>query len=85
MQIIPNHINKIHDDHALDLPISIRTALEVHKTNLIALYSSMSEANQDTDLLEKQAMYIMTLYQEELIKALKASLSKNRSKPGDKV
>lgn len=74
MGLIPNRINKIHEDHALDLPDPVRSALEGHKENLIALYGSISSANQDAAFLEKQAMHILTMYQEELIKALKASL-----------
>lgn len=73
MTLIPNHINKVHTDHALDLPDPVRTALEKHKENLITLYGSISMANNDENFLEKQAMHILTIYQEELIKALKSS------------
>lgn len=74
MGLIPNRINRIHAEHAVVLPDPVRSALDDHKENLIALYGSMRVANQDTDLLEKQAMQILTMYQEELIKALKSSI-----------
>ena len=71
---IPTRINKIHAENAVVLPDPVRSALEDHKEKLIALYGSICMINQDSDFLEKQAMHILTMYQEELIKALKSSI-----------
>lgn len=68
------HINRIHKENASVLPDPVRCALEEHKENLIALYSSICAANDDVTFLEKQAVQILTMYQEELIKALKSSI-----------
>lgn len=68
------HINRIHTENASVLPEPVRCALEDHKENLIALYSSICAANDDVAFLEKHAVQILTMYQEELIKALTSSI-----------
>lgn len=72
--IIPKRILDVHERHAVDLPEQVKSALEAHMQNLIALYDNISVINQDEDYLEKQALHILMSYQEELIKALRASV-----------
>lgn len=72
MEMLSARLEQVHILDATSLPLAVKSALEAHKENLLALYDQMATLNHDVDFLERQASLIIEIYQKELISVMRA-------------